>query len=46
VREIGGIRVLATELTDASAKDLRSIVDELKQRLGSGSVLLAARQDA
>jgi alanyl-tRNA synthetase len=44
-REIAGIRVLATELADASPKDLRGIVDELKQRLGSGIVLLASRQD-
>jgi alanyl-tRNA synthetase len=33
------------EVPEAGAKELRGLVDELKQRLGSGVVLLAARSD-
>ena len=45
VREVGGIRVLGTRVEGVSARDLRSMVDELKERLGSGIVLLACEQD-
>ncbi len=45
VREQGGVKVLAHEVEDASPKELRGMVDELKQRLGSGVVLLVARQN-
>jgi alanyl-tRNA synthetase len=44
VEKIGGIRVIAAEVPDANTKELRGMIDELKQRLGSGVVLLAARQ--
>jgi alanyl-tRNA synthetase len=42
VREVAGVRVIATQVPDASARELRSMVDDLKARLGSGIVLLAA----
>ncbi|MFQ5513286.1 MAG: alanine--tRNA ligase [Myxococcota bacterium] len=44
VEEVAGRRVIMAELPDASPKELRSAIDELKQRLGSGVVLLVARQ--
>jgi alanyl-tRNA synthetase len=43
LREVGGVRVVSTEIPDASPKELRGMVDELKGRLGSGVVLLATR---
>jgi alanyl-tRNA synthetase len=45
LREVGGVKVVAAEIPEASAKELRGLVDEIKQRLGSGVVLLAARGD-
>jgi len=45
VREIGGVRVLATEIEGANPKELRQLVDELKQRVGSGVVLLGVRHE-
>jgi alanyl-tRNA synthetase len=44
-REIAGVKVVAAQVADATAKELRAMVDELKQRLGSGVVLLAAVQE-
>jgi alanyl-tRNA synthetase len=44
VEEIGGRRVIAVEVADANPKELRGLLDELKQRLGSGIILLATRQ--
>jgi alanyl-tRNA synthetase len=43
VQDVGGVKLIATEVTEANPKELRPLVDELKQRLGSGVVLLAAR---
>jgi alanyl-tRNA synthetase len=45
VREIGGVRVLAAEIEGANPKELRQLVDELKQRVGSGVVLLGVRHE-
>ena len=45
VREIGGVKVLATEIEGANPKELRQLVDELKQRVGSGVVLLGVRHE-
>ena len=45
VREVGGVKLLATEVEDASPKELRALVDELKQRIGSGIVLLGVRHE-
>ncbi|MCE9681314.1 alanine--tRNA ligase [Halomonas alkalisoli] len=39
-REIGGIKVLATQLEGVSGKELRGVLDQLKQKLGSGVVVL------
>jgi alanyl-tRNA synthetase len=40
--EIGGIKVLAARLEGADPKSLRDTVDQLKNKLGSAAVLLAA----
>ena len=45
VREIGGVKVIATEIDGANPKELRQLVDELKQRVGSGIVLLGVRHE-
>jgi alanyl-tRNA synthetase len=42
VREIAGTRVLAARADGASKKELRAMVDGLRDELGSGVVLLAA----
>jgi len=42
VREVAGVRVVAAAVDGASGADLRSMVDDLRARLGSGVVLLAA----
>jgi len=39
--EIGGIRVLATQVEVPGGKGLRNLVDELRNKLGSGVVLVA-----
>jgi alanyl-tRNA synthetase len=41
VREVAGVRVIAAAVDGASGADLRSMVDDLRARLGSGVVLLA-----
>lgn len=40
-REIGGIKVLATEVNGLDGKALRSAMDHLKQELGSAIIVLA-----
>ncbi len=44
-REIDGTTVLAARAEGASGKDLRELVDEMRGKLGSGIVLLAAESD-
>jgi alanyl-tRNA synthetase len=44
-REVGGVRLLATRVEGVDARELRDMVDELRGRLGSGIVLLAAQED-
>ncbi|NNL86054.1 MAG: alanine--tRNA ligase, partial [Myxococcales bacterium] len=44
VREVGGVRVLAARVEGAGGKELRGMVDDLRARLGSGVVLLAAEK--
>ncbi|MGR4069865.1 alanine--tRNA ligase [Billgrantia sp. C5P2] len=39
-REINGVKVLATRLEGVSAKELRGVLDQLKNKLGSGIVVL------
>jgi alanyl-tRNA synthetase len=41
-REVAGVRVVSSEVAGASAEELHAMVDELRARLGSGVVLLAA----
>ena len=45
VQEIAGQQVIAAEVSDVSPKELRVMVDELKQRIGSGVILLATRRE-
>ncbi len=45
VREVGGKKVIATEVETDDAKGLRDMADQLRDRIGSGVVVLAARQD-
>jgi alanyl-tRNA synthetase len=42
---VDGVRVIARELEVDSADDLRSLGDRLRERLGSGAAVLAARQE-
>jgi alanyl-tRNA synthetase len=44
-REISGVRALAGRVDGSDAKAMRSMVDDLRNRLGSGVVLLAAETD-
>ncbi|QTF92297.1 alanine--tRNA ligase [Halomonas sp. BM-2019] len=39
-REIAGVKVLATRLEGVSGKELRNVLDQLKNKLGSGIVVL------
>ncbi|MEX0367877.1 MAG: alanine--tRNA ligase [Ruegeria sp.] len=41
-REVNGVKFLAQALTGVSGKDLPALIDEHKDRLGSGAVLLIA----
>ncbi|MGB0927515.1 MAG: alanine--tRNA ligase [Pikeienuella sp.] len=42
VKDIGGVKLIAQALSGVSPKDLRGVIDEHKQALGSGAVLLIA----
>ena len=42
VENVGGVKVMAKALMGIEAKDLRSLVDEGKKKLGSGVVILVA----
>ncbi len=39
--EVNGVKILATEVSDVGAKDLRDLADKLKHKLGSAVVVLA-----
>ena len=45
VREIGGMKTVTRLLADIPAKDLKSLADEAKAKLGSGIVALVAVSD-
>lgn len=45
VREVRGKKVLAAEVGDAEPKRLLEMADRLRERLGSGIVVLASRHD-
>lgn len=40
VQEVNGVKLLVTQLEGVSGKDLRGILDQLKNKLGSGVVML------
>ena len=42
-REVAGVKLIVTEVEGADPKQLRSMIDELKQRIGSGVVVLGTR---
>jgi alanyl-tRNA synthetase len=44
-REVDGFKVLGTRVEGVDAAELRSLVDDLRGRLGSGVVLLAAESE-
>ena len=44
-REVGGVKVLAREVPPAPPEQLRDMADMLRQKLGSGVVVLGARGD-
>jgi len=44
-QEVEGVRVLATQLEGVSGKDLRGLHDQLKQKMGSGVLVLATAQE-
>lgn len=46
VTTINGVKVIVAELQDTEAKALRGMVDDLKNQLGEGIVMLAAVQSA
>jgi len=43
--DIGGLKLLAARLDEADPKSLRDLVDQLKNKLGSAAILLAAVKD-
>jgi alanyl-tRNA synthetase len=45
VEEVRGLRLLATEVKGATPEELRLIWDELKDRIGTGLVVLGSRVD-
>jgi alanyl-tRNA synthetase len=45
VREVKGVRVLAAEVKGFDRESLRQLVDSLRQKLGSGVVVLASADD-
>jgi alanyl-tRNA synthetase len=44
-REVGGVKVVAREVPPAPPEELRDMADMLRQKLGSGVVVLGARSD-
>jgi alanyl-tRNA synthetase len=42
VKEINGVKLIAQVLTGVSGKDLPSLIDEMKAKIGSGAVVLIA----
>ena len=44
-RDFGGVKALAMALDGAAAKDLRPLADKMRDRIGSGVVLLCSRTD-
>jgi len=44
-RDVNGTKVIATRAEGVKGKDLRTMVDDLREKLGSGVVLLASESD-
>ena len=44
-QDVAGVRVLATQVEGISGKELRGLHDQLKQKLGSGVLVLATAQE-
>ena len=42
IREIGGIRVIARKMEGVTGKDLPALIDAMKEKLGTGAVVLIA----
>jgi alanyl-tRNA synthetase len=45
IREVKGVRVIASKVDNADRDALRQMVDSLRQKLGSGVVVLASAED-
>ncbi|SDJ16897.1 alanine--tRNA ligase [Billgrantia gudaonensis] len=45
-REVNGVKVLATRLEGVSGKELRGVLDQLKNKLGSGIVVLGVGDES
>ena len=45
VREINGVKVLAAKVMDADMNNLRSLGDQLKEKLGEGVIVLASSSE-
>jgi alanyl-tRNA synthetase len=45
VREVKGVRVLAAKVDGSSREAMRQMVDSLRQKLGSGVIVLASAED-
>ncbi|MBP5979383.1 MAG: alanine--tRNA ligase [Halomonas sp.] len=45
-QEINGVKLLATQLEGVSGKDLRGVLDQLKNKIGSGVVILGVADQA
>ena len=45
VREINGVKVLAAKVMDADMNNLRSLGDQLKEKLGEGVIVLASASE-
>ncbi len=45
IREVKGVRVLAKQVSGFDRETLRQLVDSLRQKLGSGVIVLAAAED-
>ncbi|KPQ24537.1 MAG: alanine--tRNA ligase [Halomonas sp. HL-48] len=46
VQEVNGVKVLATQLEGVSGKELRGVLDQLKNKLGSGVIILGVADEA
>ena len=45
-QEVGGVKLLATQLEGVSGKDLRGVLDQLKNKIGSGVIILGVADQA